>query len=182
MSPSNLTRDADDSKDMYNIVKGIRNLSILKCNAEKGNKTTTRNQPSTRKTSCNLLPKRTLFIKKGELGLENQSYDRRESDLSVTKKLRFNDPSSPKNSIAKGNARVPSPNNANIESPQISSKDSEQILMKKYLNESERVLRIIVKKLVKILDDLKIELKFPRKDEYKYSSKLYRYITLQPYP
>ena len=48
--------------------------------------------------------------------------------------------------------------------------DGEQNIMKKYLNESEKVLKIIVKKLVLILNDLKIALKFPRKNEYKESS------------
>ena len=49
--------------------------------------------------------------------------------------------------------------------------------MKKYLNESERVLKIIVKKFLKILNDLKIKLKFPKKNEYKESSN-FRYIAI----
>lgn len=50
----------------------------------------------------------------------------------------------------------------------------EHVVMQKYLNESERVLKMISKKLVKLLDDLKFTLKYPVKGDLKSAMWKYR--------
>ena len=79
---------------------------------------------------------------------------------------------SPRDSIKRSILRAVSPAKTLIEDNlNISNQSKQQMLMKKYLNETERVTKMITNKLVKVLDDIKVEVKYPIKEEYKESLK-----------
>lgn len=79
---------------------------------------------------------------------------------------------SPRQSIKRSIMRAVSPAKTLIEDNlNISSNSKQQMLIKEYLNESERVIKMITNKLVKVLDDIKSEVKFPIKEEYRESIK-----------
>jgi len=77
------SKERDDSKEIYNIVKGIRNLYMLKSSALKFAVNDSKSLFDTRKTSWNILPKRSLFIHKGEILNETNIFERKESESSI---------------------------------------------------------------------------------------------------
>ena len=76
------SKERDDSKDIYNIVKGIRNLYLLKSSAIRFANNNTERDFTDRKASWKVLPKRELFIHKGEFLNETDIFERKDSEQS----------------------------------------------------------------------------------------------------
>ncbi|CAI2384549.1 unnamed protein product [Moneuplotes crassus] len=171
MSPGGSRHNQADYMSIKNIKKNIQKLAELKSkiNQKSFRQSWTRNNRSARKVSINLA-KTNVVLNKNKLAKENQSVDKQDN---------FGETSLPYSEFKNTqDTNLLSKTRKLQESEIVSGNENEQSIMKKYLNESERVLKLIVKKLNLMLKALKLELKFPRKIQIKESIKLYRQLCM----
>uniref|UniRef100_A0A7S3P2T5 Uncharacterized protein n=1 Tax=Euplotes crassus TaxID=5936 RepID=A0A7S3P2T5_EUPCR len=171
VSPESSHKNIEESMDIKNIEKSIKKLSELKSlvNQTFMRKSWTRNFNDDRKASLSLI-KMHLIPSKDKVIKEN---------LSLDKSDNFGDASFPNPEFKRTNLTSQfSPSKRSHERDLLKGSSNELDLMKKYLNESERVLKIIVKKLSQLFKTMKQVLRFPRKNEIKESMKLYKQLCM----